>query len=135
MTHVPSGLEIAHTFLDLYYENDPSLRDCHGGPWVSQGPGNSGTWFHVAGTIDMDYLMSFCLDVTTQHEEGGSTVDSLFVWVQHTDVDVEWLNEPHGFFDGEPFDGYRVLHRWVQWTEGRNESYVEQLQAGTLRGM
>lgn len=128
---VPTAHEVARMFLDKWVADDPELKDSSGCWLVREEGTNVGTWVYPTGTLDMDYLLSFCLQVTDQFEGGGHAQDHLFVWVEHTDVDVAWYSQSPGL-DGplDDQDGYRVFRRWIGWTECMHEYYVERLRKG-----
>ena len=121
----PSGLEIAHVMLERIAEVgwDVAWRSCDGMDicrrTTASGHAAPGTYVFLAGYQDLDYERAFLLTVCTQTDK-ETWVDYLAVYQAHAgtkNLDVEWAQRCHRFFDVGSNPRTDVLHWWVDKAE------------------
>ena len=92
--HIPSGIEIAHHFVDKYALNYIHAQSADGFDLVRDG--NEYCYMWMKAYVDYDYLSCFLLDIRT-YVDGEETRDFLFVANVFGRVICEWHNRPIAF--------------------------------------
>lgn len=143
---VPSGMEIAVTMIERIREVgwQKAWSSCDGMDiarrWTDEGtPGRfhemPGTYVFLAGYQDLDYEQAYLLTVCTQTDT-ETWVDYLAVYQAHAgtgNLDVEWAQRRHRFFDVGSCPRRDVLHWWVDVADAQGERMSERRRQGAMR--